>query len=534
MTLSKRLGSRRAGALLGVLIAALWGAHVTPAPAVTPARTGTAALPSADDPVLIGAGDIADCRDRTGARATAAILDRTPGMVFTLGDNVYVDGTPAEFANCYAPDWGRHKHRTRFAVAGNHDYNTPGAAGHYGYFGAAAGDPDRGYYDTTVGAWHVIVLNSNCEEVGGCGQGSPQERWLRGVLATSRARCTLAMWHHPQFSSATVHRAFPTYQPFWQALYDHGADVVLVASDHVYERFGLQTPTGEPDPDFGLRQFTVGSGGRSHQAFKTVLPNSEIRNGGTYGLISLSLHQDSYDWRFIPEAGKTFTDEGTGACHGRPPSGPSDGGPIREVGSSSNASATAMSLTLARPEQTRTGQVMVASVVSGSDGKGFTAPEGWAVVRNDTVRRKLRQTIYLKVAGPDEPDSYTWRLSWRGRVAGGLTTYAGVDPLAPVIAVSASVSRRAGTTVGAPSIAKTAPDALLIHFAAVNAEGTMFPPPGMVQRWLAASPGGDTRDALASSSDARLPDGGSTGSRTATATERGVRIGVLLALRPGR
>ncbi|MEW6472644.1 MAG: metallophosphoesterase [Actinomycetota bacterium] len=509
--------------------------HIAPVPATTAPSLSTDTTTTTDpphDPVLIGAGDIAHCPDRSGARATAAILDRTPGTVFTLGDNVYVDGTPAEFARCYAPDWGRHKGRTAFAVAGNHEYNTPGAAGHYGYFGAAAGDPARGYYARTVGAWQVIVLNSNCEEVGGCGAGSPQERWLRSVLAASDARCTVALWHHPAFSSATVHRAFPTYQPFWQALYDHGADVVLVASDHVYERFGPQTPTGEADPDFGLRQFTVGTGGRSHQLFKTVLPNSEVRNGATFGVLALTLHADGYDWRFIPEEGKTFTDSGTAACHGAPAPRPADPGPIRRVGSSSNASAREQRLTLARPAGTAPGDVMVASVVGSPDGGGFIAPEGWSVVRNDAIRGKLRQTVYLKVAGPAEPDLYIWSLKWRGRVAGGLTTYSGVDPAAPVVAVAGSVWRRAGGFVTAPSIRTGVRNAVLVHFAAVNAEGTVAPPEGMTQRWLAASPGGDARDALAASFDATLSKTGATGPRAARATERGARIGVVLALRP--
>jgi hypothetical protein len=521
VTVTTRPAAPRAGLLVVALLVALIG-RVEPVPATA----------AAADPVILGAGDIANCEESAGAQATAAILDRTPGIVFTLGDNVYVDGTPAEFARCYAPDWGRHKARTRFAVAGNHDYNTPGAAGHYGYFGAAAGDPARGYYDATVGAWHVVVLNSNCEEVGGCGAGSPQERWLRGVLAASDARCTIALWHHPSFSSATVHRAFPTWQPFWQALYDYGAEAVLVASDHVYERFGPQTPTGAFDPQYGLRQFTVGTGGRSHQLFRTALPNSEVRNGGTYGVISLTLHDSGYDWRFLPEAGQTFTDSGSAPCHGAPPAPRPGHGPITEVGSSSDASATGGTITLGRPAGTRAGQVMVASVVSSAGGAGLTAPDGWSVVRDDAIPGTLRQTVYLKVAGAAEPESYTWRLGSRDRLAGGLTAYAGVDPVEPLDAVAAAVRPVAGTDVGTPSISTAAPDARLIQLAAVNAEGTVLPPEGMAQRWLAAAPGGDARDALASAFDATLPAGGPTGPRTAQATEAGPRIGVLLALRP--
>jgi hypothetical protein len=528
----------KAGPSIGAILALRPAAASTPPDAVPP-PPGTVPPPPPlppppvkGDPVLVGAGDIATCAAPTGAKATAALLDQIPGTVFTLGDNVYVDGTPQEFRDCYDPDWGRHKARTAFAVAGNHDYNTDGAAGHYGYFGAAAGDPAKGYYDATLGSWHVIVLNSNCEEVGGCGAGSPQERWLRSVLAASPAECTVALWHHPSFTSATVHRAFPTYQPFWQALYDYGADVVLVASDHVYERFGFQNPIGDADTVFGLRQFTVGTGGRSHQSFKTVLPNSEVRNGGTYGVLKLTLHPDSYDWQFVPEAGKTFTDQGTSACHGAPPAPAPEPGPITPVRSSNNSATAAKSLTLARPVGTAAGQVMVASIVSSDDDPVAAAPEGWTPVRSDLIPDTLRQTIFVKVAGDAEPPSYTWTLSERQQLAGGITTYSGVDPAGPVEVHAATVAQPKGTTVSAPSVTTIAADTRLVHFAAFNAEGTLVSPIGMTQRWLAAAPVGATTDALAASYDARQPEPGPTGLRIATATEPGGRIAAVLVLRP--
>ncbi len=206
--------------------------------------------------VLVGAGDIANCGG-SGDERTAALLDGIQGTVFTIGDNAYEDGTGPQFNNCYHPSWGRHKSRTAIAVSGNHDYQTEGAAGHYAYFGAAAGDPTKGYFDTREGAWHVIVLNSECDEVpGGCGAGSPQVQWLRSVLAQSAAECTVAMSHRPRFSSGSSHGS-SAFQPFWQALYDHGAELVLNGHDHIYERFGLQSPTGGADAAFGLRQITV-------------------------------------------------------------------------------------------------------------------------------------------------------------------------------------------------------------------------------------------------------------------------------------
>lgn len=158
-----------------------------------------AGLAEVSDPILVGAGDIVTCRG-TDDEATAALLDAIGGTVFTAGDSVYSDGTSEEFANCYEPSWGRHKARTRPAV-GNHEYHTPGAAGYFAYFGEAAGDPSKGYYSYDLGAWHIVVINSNCDEIGGCEPGSPQEQWLRADLAAHPTACTLAYWHHPLFSS---------------------------------------------------------------------------------------------------------------------------------------------------------------------------------------------------------------------------------------------------------------------------------------------------------------------------------------------
>jgi hypothetical protein len=297
------------------------GAGETPAverPLAAPSSPGTvleqlplAASSSAASPVLVGAGDIAVCGN-PGAEATAALLDTIPGTVFTLGDNAYPSGTAAEFASCYGPTWGRHKARTRPAP-GNHDYGTAGGAAYYDYFGTA-GERGRGYYSYDLGAWHVVVINSNCSQVGGCQAGSPQEQWLRADLAANPARCTLAYWHHPRFSSGP-HGSSREMAPIWQALYDAGADVVLAGHDHFYERFAPQDPRGVADPERGVRQFTVGTGGASHYAVAQIMANSEVRNGETFGVLKLTLHPTSYDWEFIPVLGKTFTDSGSGACH---------------------------------------------------------------------------------------------------------------------------------------------------------------------------------------------------------------------------
>jgi Bacterial Ig domain/RTX calcium-binding nonapeptide repeat (4 copies)/Calcineurin-like phosphoesterase len=281
------------------------------------ALLAAAAPARAVEPVtLLAAGDIAGCNS-LGDEATAAILDVTEGTVATLGDNAYPDGTPTQFAECYHPSWGRHRARTRPAV-GNHEYRTPGAAGYFGYFGAAAGDPTKGYYSYDLGAWHVVVLNSQCWEIGGCEAGSPQERWLRADLAASTAPCTVAYWHHARFSSARWVQ-LEWMEPAWKALYEHGAELVLAGHDHVYERHAPQTPSGDPSPAFGLRQFVVGSGGFDHHRFVTALPTSEVAESQTFGLLALTLRDDGYDWQFLPEAGRSFVDAGSGQCHAPPP-----------------------------------------------------------------------------------------------------------------------------------------------------------------------------------------------------------------------
>ena len=281
-----------------------------PAPKPAPAPTPTPPPAGGSVAVLVGAGDIAS--SGSGDEATAKLLDVIPGTVFTAGDNAYEDGTDSQFTNYYKPTWGRHKSRTRPA-AGNHDYNSAGATGYYNYFGAAAGVAGKGYYSYNLGAWHIVVLNSNCSPVGGCNAGSVQEQWLRADLAAHPTACTAAIWHHPLFSSGK-HGNNSSVKPLFKALYDYHADVVLNGHDHTYERFAPQDSNGVATAQ-GIREFVVGMGGRSHYDWGTVRPNSEVRNNTAFGVIKLTLHSGSYDWKFIPEAGKAFTDSGSQACH---------------------------------------------------------------------------------------------------------------------------------------------------------------------------------------------------------------------------
>jgi hypothetical protein len=151
--------------------------------------------------------------------------------------------------------------------------------------------------------------------VGGCQAGSEQERWLRADLAAHRAKCTLAYMHHPRFSSGNLHGGSPGVEPLWRALHAYGAEVVLAGHDHDYERFAPQSPGGALDRERGVRQFVVGTGGRSLRRFGPPKPNSEARGNTALGVLHLRLRDDSYDWRFVAEPGESFTDSGSAACH---------------------------------------------------------------------------------------------------------------------------------------------------------------------------------------------------------------------------
>ena len=231
--------------------------------------------------------------------------------MFTAGDNAYELGTERQFRDCYEPSWGRHKTRT-LPAAGNHDWLTSGAAGYRGYFGAAAGSGGVTWYEAAIGSWQVLVLDSDCSQVGGCDAGSAQGRWLRDALGETERACTLAIWHHPRFSSGQ-HGDDAVVGPFWDALQAAGADVVVNGHDHDYERFAPQDPDGTANPS-GIRQFVAGTGGAALRAFDAPRPNSEIRDRSTHGVLRLVLWPDRYEWQFIGVDG-AIRDQGTDRCH---------------------------------------------------------------------------------------------------------------------------------------------------------------------------------------------------------------------------
>ncbi len=309
------MGRRRTLLLIIALAAGCTRAARTASPdaADGPSPASKPAAPSAF-PILVGAGDIADCRtdahERTAKLLDASFAGGREGLVFAAGDLAYDRGKPSEFENCYALSWGRHKARTRPAV-GNHEYFTPGAAGYFGYWGAQAGDPKQGWYAYSLGGWRILVLNSNCDQVG-CEAGSEQERWVREELKAHGGKCALAVWHHPRFSSGP-HGEEPSMVALYQALDEAGVDVALTGHDHHYERFAPQDAQGRANPD-GIRQFVVGTGGRKHYRLAETAANSELRHTGAFGVLELELRPSSYAWRFVPIEGETFEDHGEADC----------------------------------------------------------------------------------------------------------------------------------------------------------------------------------------------------------------------------
>ena len=267
--------------------------------------------------VLVGAGDIASCKDPEGARATAKLIERIPGTVFAAGDLAYERGSAAEFKNCYGATWGEFKSRTK-PTLGNHEYAEPTASAYFQYWRAQAGPPGEGYYSYDLGSWHIVALNTNCgaKGLGGCGKGTPQEKWLSKDLAEHPDACILAYGHHALFSSGVFrsHAIHPELKEIWRDLYAAHAALVLAGHEHSYERFAPQDPDGRADAVNGIREMVVGTGGRSHDPLGFALANSEVRNTDTYGVLKLTLTPGHYTWEFIPEEGKTFTDSGSGEC----------------------------------------------------------------------------------------------------------------------------------------------------------------------------------------------------------------------------
>jgi hypothetical protein len=297
------------------------GLSPTPPPPPPPPALGPVRIAAAGD-IACAPGKAMTSQTCQQGAVSDLLVAGDYAAVLALGDVQYYCGSLAAFDQVYAPSWGRVLSRTH-PVVGNHEYLTSGdvgctqanagATGYFDYFGAAAGIRGQGYYSFDVGAWHLIALNSNCGDVGGCDASTPEGRWLAQDLAAHRNRCTLAYWHIPLFSSGG--RAARNTQPFWSQLYDAGADLVLTGHDHIYERFAPQRPDGVADAQNGIREFVVGTGGANHTSIASVARNSEVRDVTTFGVLELTLSDGSYAWQFRPQSGGRFTDSGTNACH---------------------------------------------------------------------------------------------------------------------------------------------------------------------------------------------------------------------------
>lgn len=339
------MSRRLAHFLLATALALLAGCAVRPAlapPDYRPVagmdpRTLAAAYMQRRDgraPVLVGAGDIALCQDpgqAVYAEATARLLEAVPdALVFTAGDNVYQDGTWAEFIDCYDRSWGRKGIKERTLPApGNHDYGNsrkPHEAGDYfRYFGAAAANPGtegRGYYSLDLGGWHIVSLNSDIEMRLSRERGlSPQDRallaaevarqraWLAADLAAALRRgskCILGIWHHPRFTSARRGDNAPT-AALWDLLSAADADLVVSGHEHIYETFAPRNRDGAPDPR-GMREFVVGTGGAGGGSARTA---AEYR----YGVLKLTLGEGGYAWEFLPVSADSESDKGSASCN---------------------------------------------------------------------------------------------------------------------------------------------------------------------------------------------------------------------------
>jgi acid phosphatase type 7 len=280
------------------------GGTTTPPPTTTPPSTTSARL--------VGAGDIATSGSVDTATANL-ILERPDARVFTAGDNAYPDGTASDFTSNYEPAWGPFKNRTS-PSPGNHDYRTSGASAYKNYFGSVAGlrSVNPTYYAYTLGAWRVYALDSNISMA----IGSPQYNFVQNDLASNGALCELAYWHHPIISSGQ-HGNNAVARPIF-ALFDaQGGDLVLNGHDHNYERFTKINSLGQVSTS-GVRQIVVGTGGTSLRGEGFVQIGSEVRNSAddfnTHGIVDINLTSTGYSGKFVPVAGKSFTDSFSGTC----------------------------------------------------------------------------------------------------------------------------------------------------------------------------------------------------------------------------
>jgi hypothetical protein len=275
---------------------------------------GDIACDPADPKFNAGKGTSTACRQQD----TANLLGEAD-LILPLGDNQYECGGLAAYVASFDLSWGAFKARMRPAI-GNHEHLTSGnpqpfgtncdatvsAAGYFAYFGSAA---PANVYSFDAGAWHFATVDSSCVPANCAAQAS----WLSGDLAAHPTACSLVFYHHPRWSSGPQ-GGLIFRDVFWRAAVAGGADIVLGGHDHDYERFSPMDGNGAAS-ELGVREFVVGTGGYNLIPLLAPEPNSEVRNGETFGVLKLTLFASSYAWKFLPIAGETFSDEGAGVCH---------------------------------------------------------------------------------------------------------------------------------------------------------------------------------------------------------------------------
>jgi calcineurin-like phosphoesterase family protein len=263
----------------------------------------------------MAAGDIQPAGSALSPTANL-LMASLPDAVLTLGDNQYEAGALDAYNTWYSQTWGRPELKARtYPVPGNHERGSDVNANYCAYFqgganGAAAIDPcpgGRAYYSYDLGVWHMLALDSSGGTID-----AAQLQWVTSDLAAHPAKCTLAYWHHARYSGG-LHGSH-TLGNVWARLMSAGVDVALVGHDHNYQRFGLMNNAGAVDPVNGIREFVVGTGGRSHYAVRAI-PGQEAANADTFGVLWMTLRDRGYEWSFVPETGKLFTDSGTDLCH---------------------------------------------------------------------------------------------------------------------------------------------------------------------------------------------------------------------------
>lgn len=300
-----RLGYVATAALLLHFVAACSGSPSGPTPGGSTGGGTTGGGSTGLTVTMLAAGDIGMCGS-PGVAETARLVAGSEGDVLLAGDLAYFQGTAENFRDCFNPFWGQFRSRWH-PVPGNHEYESPGAAPYFTYFGDAAGPRGRGYYSFNAGDWLILMLDSNIAT----SRNSPQWEFARAQLEQQRTPCTMAVWHHPLFSSGPSGGA-PAMRDMWELLEANRAEVIVNGHDHLYERFARQTSSGIADPVNGIRQLTVGTGGAELYNFARVSANSEERIS-KFGVARFVLRPAQLDWEFMGIDG-SIIDRGLDTC----------------------------------------------------------------------------------------------------------------------------------------------------------------------------------------------------------------------------